>query len=202
MLNCSWHSAGPKWCGIKRLTVHLAEIWVPSAEGKGKKNNFLIMAGHWAENITTTLSIKRLVPILQCVHNDWKLPYLVILLLLMCRHFNVNCTALKTHTARRHFLQRPLGGAKRAFYHLPHSHLSLFLDCLPSLSVCYKPCNSSLSLNFVAFCAKTERKKNAPLGWRCNSFVFFEGGILSFFPPPPIRWAASFRSTSIHQMMS
>lgn len=139
----------------KRLTVHLAEIWVPSAEGKGKKNNFLIMAGHWAENITTTLSIKRLVPILQCVHNDWKLPYLVILLLLMCRHFNVNCTALKTHTSRRHFLQRPLGGAKRAFYHLPHSHLSLFLDCLPSLSVCYKPCNSSLSLNFVAFCAKT-----------------------------------------------
>lgn len=103
----------------------------------------------------------------------------------MCRHFNVNCTALRTHTARRHFLQRPLGGAKRAFYHLPHSHLSLFLDCLPSLSVCYKPCNSSLSLNFVAFFVLKPRKKNAPLAWRCNSFGFFWGvvGMLSFFPP-------------------
>lgn len=62
------------------------------------------------------------------------------------------------------------------------SSSSLPFDCLPSLSVCYKPCNSSLSLNLVAFCAKTSWRKKKMPHWDEDSTIFIFW-VLSFFRP-------------------
>lgn len=58
---------------------------------------------------------------------------------------------------------------------------TVFHVCQSVTSPVILPCLWTLWL----FVLKPREKKNAPLGWRCNSFVFLWGGMLSFFPLLP-----------------
>lgn len=119
-----------------------------------------------------------------------------------------------THISGRHFQQRPLGGAAKLFsIPLPHSRLSLFLNCLPSVtrsvtSPVILPCVCKSWLfvlkcvNLVEVCClplPPPLKKNT-LWWRVCSFWVLPD--FSFPCASPIRRAASIRSsirlTSIH----
>lgn len=128
---------GPKWLNRATDTSIRRAPSALSSTIKIKKN---IQFTSWLDiegKILNNQMIKRLVPIPQCGHDHWKLPYFNGFTASnlcpppYCHLYSIE----NTHISGRHFQQRPLGGAAKLFSTpLSHSCLSLFLNCLPSVT--------------------------------------------------------------------
>lgn len=163
-----WHLTGPKWFEPSDWHFHPQKPRVLSVEHH--KNNIKknIQFTSWLDiegKILNNQMIKRLVPIPQCGHDHWKLPYFNGFTASnlcpppYCHLYSIE----NTHISGLHFQQRPLGGAAQLFSTPPHPPtpqlLSVTFSELSSKchSVCYKSRISSLCLQVVAFCAKARQ---------------------------------------------